>query len=324
MEYVGISMGDPAGIGPEIALKSLIDNEDYRSQSIIFGSKGILLDTISNLSTEIKLNEINDIDQFQEGKINFVNVVDLDYNDLSIGEESARGGDAAFKYVSESIEWAMDGKTYGVVTCPLNKKTMHMAGHKFAGHTEIFAEKTGTKKYTMMLWSENLAVVHVSTHVALREACDLVKKERVVECIDLANNAMKSIGISEPRIAVAGLNPHSGESGLFGSEDDLEIKPAVQVALDKGLNVEGPISPDTVFLKASKGAYDIVVAMYHDQGHIPMKLLAFDDGVNITLGLPIIRTSVDHGTAFDIAGKGVANPTSLLWSIKLAIDMHQN
>lgn len=187
----------------------------------------------------------------------------------------------------------------------------------FDGHTEIFATLTQTKSYTMMLWSEKMSVVHVSTHCSLRQACDRAKKPRILECIHLAQQAMQQLGVETPRIAVAGLNPHSGENGLFGTEDLEEIAPAVAAAQAEGLHVDGPVPPDTVFLKAYKGVYDIVVAMYHDQGHIPMKMMAFDSGVNVTLGLPIIRTSVDHGTAFDIAGKGIANVESMLYAVDL-------
>ncbi|MPN33664.1 D-threonate 4-phosphate dehydrogenase [bioreactor metagenome] len=207
-----------------------------------------------------------------------------------------------------------------------------MAGHHYSGHTEIYAKFTNTEKYTMMLAYENLRVVHVSTHVSLREACDRVKKLRVLDVIRMANNACKSLGISKPSIGVAGLNPHCGENGLFGTEEIEEIIPAIKEAISEGIYVTGPIPPDTVFSKARGGWYDIVVAMYHDQGHIPLKVLGFQydsesnewkavEGVNLTLGLPIIRTSVDHGTAFDHAGKGDANELSLMNAIDYAIIM---
>ena len=194
---------------------------------------------------------------------------------------------------------------------------MHKGGHNFDGHTEIFATLTNTKKYTMMLWSEQLSVVHTSTHCSLREACNRVTKARVLECIHLAKDALEKLGVEKPRIAVAGLNPHSGEAGIFGTEEIDEIAPAIEAAQEEGITVEGPVPPDTVFLKAYQGKYDIVVAMYHDQGHIPMKMIACDTGVNVTLGLPIIRTSVDHGTAFDIAGQGIAKVDSMYYALKL-------
>ena len=211
----------------------------------------------------------------------------------------------------------MAGEISIVTTAPLNKEALHKGGHNFDGHTEIFATLTNTKKYTMMLWSEQLSVVHTSTHCSLREACMRVTKARVLECIYLAKDALEKLGIEKPRIAVAGLNPHSGEAGIFGTEEIDEITPAIEAAREEGITVEGPVPPDTVFLKAYQGKYDIVVAMYHDQGHIPMKMIAFDSGVNVTLGLPIIRTSVDHGTAFDIAGQGIAKVDSMYYALKL-------
>lgn len=317
MNYLGITMGDPAGIGCEVTLKAL-KNDKYRKESVIFGSVEVVkyFQDLLNIQSEIKV--INNIDEFDDRYINVVDVLPLSLDDFSFGEVSSIGGDAAYRYVEEAIKWAMDGKIKAVVTAPLNKESLHMGGHNFDGHTEIFATLTNTKDYAMMLWSETLKVIHVSTHVSLREACDRVKKERVLETIKLADTNLKRMGIKNPKIAVAGLNPHAGESGIFGSEEIDEISPAVKEAKKLGLNVEGPIAPDTVFLKGSRGEYDIVVAMYHDQGHIPMKLLAFDSGVNITLGIPIIRTSVDHGTAFGKAGKGTANEKSMIEAIKAA------
>ena len=322
--FIGITIGDPSGIGPEISLKALMKNEQYLNESIIFGSKQIMTYYADLLKIKTPLNFIKDVDQFEAGKINIYNVMDIPLDKIPIGEVSPISGDAAFQFLKVAIDLAMKKKIGPVVTAPLNKDALHKGGHNFDGHTEIFAEFTGTKKYTMMLWSKKLAVVHVSTHVPLRKACDLVTKARVEECIDLANSAIKRLGISKPRIAVAGLNPHAGEDGLFGDEEIKEINPAVKEKQAQGIDVQGALPPDTVFLKASQGKFDIVVAMYHDQGHIPMKLLAFDEGVNVTLGLPIIRTSVDHGTAFDIAGKGIANESSMLASIALAIKFGHN
>ena len=215
----------------------------------------------------------------------------------------------------------MDKKIDAVVTAPINKKAIQTAGFKYPGHTEIFAEKTGTKGYAMMLYSDKLNVAHVSTHMSLLNACKTLKKERVEKVIELANSSLKDLGIETPKIAVAGLNPHAGEQGLFGEEEINEIKPAVENAKEKGIEAFGPIPPDTVFVKAVNGEYDIVVVMYHDQGHIPVKLLGFDSGVNVTLGLPIIRTSVDHGTAFDIAWEGKAYDTSLIKAVEVAEKM---
>lgn len=312
MAVNAITIGDPAGIGPEIALKGLAKNKRYRENTLIVGSKGILTYYAELLALDFSLKIIQEPEEFEKGKINVLDTADVSLEDITIGEVSAKAGDAAYQYLERAIRLSLDNRLDAIITGPLNKEALHKGGHHYDGHTEIFADLTETKKYTMMLWSEKMSVVHVSTHVSLREACNRVKTERVFECIELVHDAMKQMGIDEPKIAVAGLNPHSGESGLFGNEDKDEIAPAVVQANEAGYNVEGPVPPDTVFLKATQGQYDSVVAMYHDQGHIPMKLLAFDSGVNVTLGLPIIRASVDHGTAFDIAGKGIAKEESIL------------
>ena len=215
----------------------------------------------------------------------------------------------------------MAGEVDAVVTAPLNKAAMNMAGYEYAGHTELLTERTGAERVSMLLIGPNLRIVHVSTHVALAEAIDRVTPERVMDVIQIAHDACRALGIAQPRIAVAGLNPHASEGGLFGDEEERRIEPAIRAARARGLDVSDPQPPDTVFLRATKGVYDIVVAQYHDQGHIPMKLLAFDSGVNVSYGLPIIRTSVDHGTAFDIAGKGIAGESSMLAAIDVAIQM---
>jgi 4-phospho-D-threonate 3-dehydrogenase / 4-phospho-D-erythronate 3-dehydrogenase len=318
MKLIGITMGDPAGVGPEMILKALDERKDLREKSVIFGSYKVLnyYKGLLKINTDIKV--IQNLNEFEKEVINVINVVDLDIDDFEIGEVSALCGDAAYRYIEKAIEAAKKGEVKAVATAPLNKEALHLGGHNFAGHTEIFATLTDTNKYAMMLTNDNFRVIHVSTHVSLREACDRAKKERILDVINLANDTLKKMGIENPRIAVAGLNPHAGENGLFGYEEIEEIIPAVDEALKLGLTVEGPIAPDTVFLKAHKGKYDVVVAMYHDQGHIPMKMLAFDTGVNMTVGLPIIRTSVDHGTAFDIAGKGIAKGDSMIEALKVA------
>jgi len=223
--------------------------------------------------------------------------------------------------VFRGCDLALAREVDGIVTAPLNKEAMNLAGFHYAGHTELLAERCNAERISMLLTAANLRVVHVSTHVSLEEAIRRVTRARVEQVIDLAYESCRALGIAEPRIAVAGLNPHASEGGLFGDQEAREIMPAVLAARARGLNVSDPQPPDTVFLRAVKGHYDIVVAMYHDQGHIPMKLLAFDSGVNVSIGLPIIRTSVDHGTAFDIAGKGIANEESLLAAIDVAVQM---
>lgn len=318
MSIIGITMGDSAGVGPEIIIKALEKRQDLREKSVIFGSYGVLkyYCELLKITTEIKV--INKLEEFDKNFINVINVLDLDVNQFKIAEVSARCGDAAYRYIEKAISAAKKGEIKAVVTAPLNKESLKLGGYNYAGHTEIFADLTNTEKYAMMLASGNLRVIHVSTHVSLREACDRVKKDRVLDTIKLAYYTLKRMGINNPRIAVAGLNPHAGESGLFGREEIEEIIPAIKEANILGINAEGPVAPDTVYLKLKNERYDIVVSMYHDQGHIPIKMLAFNTGVNITVGLPIVRTSVDHGTAFDIAGKGIANEFNMIEAIKIA------
>ena len=285
----------------------------------------------------MKINPVKDVAdaKFEYGTIDVLDMGLVDMDQLKRGEVSAMCGEAAFQYVAKVIHLAMEHKVDATVTNAFNKEAVNLAGHHYSGHTEIYAEMTGTKNYTMMLAHENLRVVHVSTHVSLREACDRVKKQRVLDVIRIADKACKELGIKEPKIGVAGLNPHSGEHGLFGHEEIDEIIPAIEAAQAEGINADGPVPPDSLFSKARGGWYDIVVAMYHDQGHIPLKVVGFVynqekhawdavSGVNITLGLPIIRVSVDHGTAFDQAGTGTASELSLRNSIEYAVMFANN
>lgn len=331
---IGITMGDPASIGPEITGKALSNPEIYeKCCPLVVGDASVMeaaLDIIGK--SEIQIHVVSSVQEakFQFGSIDVLDMKLVDMKHLERGKVSVMAGNAAFQYVKKVIELAMAGEIDGTVTNAFNKEAVNLAGHHYSGHTEIYAELTGTKKYTMMLAHENLRVVHVSTHVPLREACDLVKKERVLEVIRIANQACLDLGIANPKIGVAGLNPHSGENGMFGREEIDEIKPAIEAAKAEGICADGPVPPDTIFSKARGGWYDIVVAMYHDQGHIPLKVVGFVynqeagkwdavAGVNITLGLPIVRASVDHGTAFDQAGLGVANELSLMNAIDYGI-----
>jgi len=269
---------------------------------------------------------------FQHGTIDVLDLKNVVLSELALGEVSAMSGNAAFEAVKKVIDLALAEEVDATVTAPINKESIHKAGHKFSGHTEIYAHFTNTSKFAMLLADENLRVIHATTHVSLRKACDLCTRERVMEVISLLNDACIQFGIAKPHIAVAGLNPHAGENGLFGDEENDEIIPAILEARSLGYDVEGPVPPDTMFVKAVQGKYDGCVAMYHDQGHIPFKLEGFQwdnekqtmksvKGVNITLGLPIIRTSVDHGTAFEIAGKGIASADAMLVAIDYAIVM---
>ena len=330
---IGITMGDPASIGPEISVKALTDPKVLEMcDPLIIGDAAVMEDAVKVVCPgQVKVRAVKNVGEavFEPGVINVYDMGLVDMDRLEYGKVSAMCGEAAFRYVEKVIALAMDGEIDATVTNALNKAAINLAGHHFAGHTEIYAHFTGTKNYTMMLAHENLRVVHVSTHVSLREACDRVKKERVLTCIKIADEACRALGIEVPRVAVAGLNPHSGEGGLFGREEIDEIAPAIEQARALGINADGPVPPDTVFSKARGGWYDIVVAMYHDQGHIPLKVTGFvyDQasgrwsnvaGVNVTLGLPIIRASVDHGTAFGHAHQGLANPISLINAIEYA------
>ncbi len=331
---IGITMGDPASIGPEITILALSDPAIYEACSpIVIGDAAVMdmaLDDVG-MRGQITIHAVSDVSEalFTPGMIDVYDMQKVDAAKLERGKVSAMAGEAAFSYVVKVIELALEGQIDATVTNALNKEAINLAGHHYSGHTEIYADYTHTQHYTMMLAHENLRVVHVSTHVSLREACDRVKKARVLECIRLADDACRQLGIDKPKIGVAGLNPHSGENGLFGREEIDEIIPAIEAARAEGYTVDGPVPPDTVFSKARGGWYDIVVAMYHDQGHIPLKLVGFVynqalgrwdavAGVNITLGLPIIRVSVDHGTAFDQVGTGKASPLSLVNSIRIA------
>jgi 4-hydroxythreonine-4-phosphate dehydrogenase len=339
---IGITMGDPAGNGPELSVKALSKPEVYQlCKPIIIGDTSCIEEAIQILELENKIS-VHSLNDVKEARFEFgvIDVLDMNLVDMSkkkFGKVQAMCGEAAFQYVKKVIELAINGEIDGTVTNALNKEALNLAGHHYSGHTEIYADYTNIKSYSMMLAHNNMRVAHVSTHVSLREACDAVKKDRVLEVIRLADEACKSLGIEKPRIAVAGLNPHAGENGLFGREEIEEIQPAIDQALEEGIFIpdKQPVPADTVFSKMDGGWYDIVVVMYHDQGHIPIKLKGFAynkelnkwdavSGINITLGLPIIRVSVDHGTGFDQAGKGTASPASLLNAIKYATKYANN
>ena len=347
---LGITMGDPFGNGPEITVKAMADKSIYdRCRPVVIGDVSSMeyavkaAKVVSGLDMKIRpIHDIKDAN-FEYGVIDvydmgLVKPEDIpgdpaDPKPFRLGA-TAIGGEAAYQYVVKVIQLAMAGEVDATITNALSKEAINMAGHHYSGHTEIYADETKTSKYTMMLAHEDLRVVHVSTHVSLREACDRVKKDRVLDCIRIANAGCKAIGIKETKIGVAGLNPHCGENGMFGTEEIEEIQPAIDAALAEGINIpeKKPTPPDTVFSKALGGWYDIVVVMYHDQGHIPLKVKGFVynkaeghwdavAGVNVTLGLPIIRASVDHGTGFGHAGDGHANELSLVNAMDYGIRM---
>ena len=321
---LAITMGDPAGIGPEIVLKTLTHADVFeRCRPLLIGDRRILERAAGWLEQTPHFDVVTEPAQgtYQPGHVTLLDMGNAPPERIPLGEESAAAGAAAVDYVFRACDLAMAGEVDAVVTAPLNKAAMHLAGYEYAGHTELLTERTGAERVSMLLIGPNLRIVHVSTHVALEEAIARVTPRRVEDVIQIAHDACRALGIARPRIAVAGLNPHASEGGIFGKEEAERIEPAIHAARARGLDVSDPQPPDTVFLRATKGAYDIVVAQYHDQGHIPMKLLAFDSGVNVSYGLPIIRTSVDHGTAFDIAGKGIAAESSLLAAIDVALQM---
>lgn len=348
---VGITMGDPAGNGPEITVKALAHDDLYdRCRPLVVGDAKMIEQAARFVGRpDMVIHRCQTVGEalFQPGTIDVLHL-DLieDAAAFPLGKVSVEGGNAAFQCVRKVIELALAGEVDATCTNALNKEAMNMAlthynGEKsdgythFDGHTEIYATYTNTKKYTMMLAHHDLRVVHVSTHVSLREACDRVKKDRVLDVIEIADRACKDMGIENPKIAVAGLNPHCGEHGLFGTEEIDEIIPAIEAAKAKGIQALGPIPPDSVFPEALGGWYDIVVCMYHDQGHIPLKTVGFVydrelqawkavEGVNITLGLPIIRTSVDHGTGFALTGTGKSSELSLVNAIDYAIRMAES
>jgi 4-hydroxythreonine-4-phosphate dehydrogenase len=317
---VAVTMGDPAGIGPEIIVRAFADPYFHEeNHALVVGDAGIMERAARLLELPLRANAIADPEEaaFEPGTVDVLAETDLP-EDLPFGELDARAGDAAFRYVERATGLASAGRVDAVATAPLNKEAMHLAGHRYPGHTEILAELTGTKDYAMMLVTDELKVIHISTHVALREAIERVQPERELAVIRLAHESLRKLGVENPKVAVAGLNPHAGENGLFGTEDAERIAPAIAAAVEEGMDATGPHPPDTVMMRARMGAFDIVVVQYHDQGHIPVKLMGFDTGVNVTVGLPFFRTSVDHGTAFDIAGTGKAEPASLRAALDLA------
>lgn len=322
---IGITMGDAAGVGPEVIVKSLQHQEIYdQANPVVIGDAKMLERAAEILNAELTVKKVNRNTEFTAATFGEVVCVDLDLlpADLPFGQVSAEAGDAAFQYLKTAIELASDGKIDAICTAPLNKEALHKGGHIYPGHTEILAELTNTKDFSMMLSSPKLKVIHVTTHMGLIDAINSIEPERVYKVIRLAHDTLSKAGIKQPKIGVCGINPHAGENGLFGNgEEEEKIDPAIKRAVEEGIDVEGALPADTLFFRAQRGDFDIVVAMYHDQGHGPIKVLGLEAGVNITVGLPIIRTSVDHGTAFDIAGKGIVDDGSMLEALRQAIEL---
>ena len=319
---IGITMGDPVGIGPEVALKALSHRSLYDiCRPLVLGDIQVLTGINHWLRSGLAIRGVEDprAGLYQWGSIDVTALSDLDYSHLQPGRPTRATGLAMVKYVKKGVQWAMEGLIHGLTTCPINKMAMQAAGFTFDGHTELLAEHTRTSDCIMMLAGSSLRVALVTIHIPLAQVSRNLSTDAVLKTIRITEEALRSsFGISKPRLAVAALNPHAGEDGLFGDEEIRIISPAVRHANEAGVDVSGPYPPDTLFYRALEGTWDAVICMYHDQGLIPFKMVHFHDGVNTTLGLPIVRTSVDHGTAYDIAGTGRAEPGSLVAAVRMA------
>jgi len=329
LPIIGITMGDPSGIGPEIIIKALSDPEIYAfCVPVVLGDLAVLSRNLGySPNMAIKIREILEVEKAEgiPGQLDLVTLSRLKPENAVPGKPSLEGGKAMVSYIITAVEMAKAGELSAMVTCPINKALMNEAGYLFEGHTQLISSLTGTADFVMMLAGERLRVTLVTIHCALKDVPYKINKKNILKTIRITHAALRDdFGIKNPRIAVAALNPHGGESGIFGTEEEEIILPAVNHARDEGIDVSGPLPADSLYYKAASGQFDAVVNMYHDQGLIPLKMLHFSDGVNVTLGLPIIRTSVDHGTAYDIAGKGIADPASLKAAIKMAAEMIKN
>lgn len=323
---IAITMGDAAGVGPEIIVKSLAHGEVYgQCRPLVIGDAGRLLEADRICATGLTIRCISEAEiktvEYQPGTVSCVDLK-LIPADLPWGKLSTQAGEAAYQFLATAARLAMEGKVGAICTAPLNKEALQGAGHKFPGHTELLAHLTGTAEVSMMLTTPKLRVLHVTTHIGLIDAIAKIEPGLVERTIARGHIALERVGIADPRIGVCGINPHAGENGLFGyGEEEQKIVPAVRACQQRGWNVEGPLPADTLFYRAQRGDFDLVIAMYHDQGHGPVKVLGLESGVNITIGLPVVRTSVDHGTAFDIAGTGKADERSLLEAIRQAVEL---
>ncbi len=323
---IGITMGDAAGIGPEIIVKALKEEDVYRTCSpLVIGDAKMLERALNVTQTNLAIHPVQTAAEakFEYGTID---VLDLDLlpADLPFGQVSAEAGNAAYQYLAKSIELAKAGDIQSICTAPLNKEALHLGGHLYPGHTEILAALTDTEDFSMMLTTPNLRVIHLTTHMGLIAAIESITPERTYTVVKLAHDTLNKAGFDKPRIAVCGINPHAGENGLFGNgEEEEKLAPGIARAAAEGIDVTGPYPADTLFFRAGRGDFDMVVACYHDQGHAPIKVMGIEDGVNITVGLKggIIRTSVDHGTAFDIAGKNIAGEASMIAAIRSAVEL---
>lgn len=318
---IGIPIGDPAGVGPEIVVKALIDNSIYEvCRPLVIGSKAVLVQALvfCKLNVQINCVECAEAGKYEPGIIDLINLENIDVNELNIGQVQALAGKAAFEYIEKTVELALLHQVDAIATTPINKESLKAGKIEYIGHTEILAGLTNTHDPLTMFEVRGMRVFFLTRHVSLRRACDLVTKGRLLDYISRCSEALTQLGISEGTMAIAGLNPHCGEHGLFGDEEGIEIEPAIQEAKKLGFKVAGPIGPDSVFHQALQGRFNSVLSLYHDQGHIATKTLDFERTIALTIGLPFLRTSVDHGTAFDIAGTGKASEVSMIEAINLA------
>ena len=332
---LGVTMGDPAGVGPEIIARAAAAPAVRRdSRPVVIGAAATMQAALELIGSPLALHAVARVGdcRWADGTIEVLDLANVDMRTPARAAVSGAAGKAAYQYIERAVELAQTAEIHGIVTAPINKEALAAAGMEHSGHTEILARLSGTRDFAMLLLGHDLRVIHVTTHVALRQVPDLITKERVLKTLRLAQKTMVGLGRDDARIAVAGLNPHAGEDGLFGDEEKLSIVPAIEAARAEGMTVLGPLPADTLFSRARGGEFDIVVAMYHDQGHIPVKTLGFNydeqtkrwtglSGVNVTVGLPFLRVSVDHGTAFDRAWKGIANPESMIEAIDVAVRM---
>ncbi|MDX3229008.1 4-hydroxythreonine-4-phosphate dehydrogenase PdxA [Streptomyces sp. ME19-01-6] len=318
---LAVTMGDPAGIGPEITVGALADPRSHDADLVVVGDAARLRQAARLLGLTVPFETVEDPGSpvRQKGAVRVLRTGDPT-DHLPFGQVRAEAGRASFGYLETAVRLAMDGRLDGIVTAPVQKEAWHAAGIAHPDHTATLAALTGARRHAMMLANDDLRTVLVTTHLPLSKALTEITTERVLDIIELAHDEMRALGIESPRVAVAGVNPHAGEGGMFGDEETQVIGPAVETARAAGIDASGPHPPDTVFMRARRGEFDIVVAQYHDQGLIPIKLLGVEEGVNVTLGLPFVRTSVDHGTAFDIAGTGRADAGSLRYAIRSALD----
>ncbi len=329
LPLLALTMGDPVGVGPEIVVRALDAPEVRRAcRPLVIGSAAILRRAAQICGVRLELREIErpaeaPSEPGAAGVLDPSDVAGEALLRLPLGQVSPVAGRASVQYVLKGIDLCLAGEAGGIVTAPINKEAVNAAGFHYAGHTELLAERTGTREAAMMLVTGDFRVAHVTTHVALERVPSLITPERLAAVFELTHETVRQLGVARPRIAVAGLNPHAGEHGLFGSQEQEIIVPAIEAARQRGWDLSGPWPPDTIFARAYRGQFDAVVAMYHDQGHIAIKMIGFDEGVNVSLGLPIVRTSVDHGTAFDIAGTGRARPISMIQATLLAARLAQ-